>query len=352
MLPFLFLGIIRFFYDYVKANPVNASNVTSLDVYSPQQRVTYCVPWIPNCEEGLQCCFFLCTNTTSNTGNCGGCGAICVVGSPPACCDGVCTDLNSSVDNCGACDAPQCTGTQPACCSGVCKDLDNNFASCGACDITCTDQVPACCSGSCSDLATDPEHCGSCNASPCLGEQPDCLIPYTAAPAPPFLVLVSTLPVVQGSALMFPQMPIVVELAIVLAKQISQPAAPEPAPTQPPTQTTAADAAANVQAPSPPVVTGYAQILARIPPIVAAARPSRAWALDRHVAQVPVQIWRLLTTVDLVRRFLFGFAVWWNTAWLLLWAMYRPIHQFAALWILHCCAVYWLAAGLLWWDVY
>lgn len=47
---------------------------------------------------------------------------------------------------------------------------------------------------------------------------------------------------------------------------------------------------------------GSAQILARILPTVAAARPSRAWALDPHVALVPVQIWQLLTTVDLARR--------------------------------------------------
>ncbi|KAJ5704781.1 hypothetical protein N7536_000470 [Penicillium majusculum] len=86
------------------------------------------------------------------------------------------------------------------------------------------------------------------------------------------------------------------------ANQINQPAAPEPASTQPLTQTTAVHAALNAQAPSPPAVTGYARILAQIPPTVATAQPSRAWALDQHVALVPVQIWRLLTTVDLARQ--------------------------------------------------
>ncbi|KAJ5426735.1 hypothetical protein N7465_001805 [Penicillium sp. CMV-2018d] len=85
-------------------------------------------------------------------------------------------------------------------------------------------------------------------------------------------------------------------------KDYHQPAAPEPASTQPPTQIIAVYAALNAQAHSPPAVTGYAQILAQIPPTVAAAQPSRAWALDQHVALVPVQNWRLLTTVDLARQ--------------------------------------------------
>lgn len=83
---------------------------------------------------------------------------------------------------------------------------------------------------------------------------------------------------------------------------MNQPAAPEPASTQPPTQTTAVYVALNAQAPNPPAVTEYAQILAQIPHTVAAAQPFRAWAIDQHVAQVPVQIQRLLTTVDLAQQ--------------------------------------------------
>lgn len=41
-------GTLSSFYNHVKANPVNSSNVTSLDIHSPQQNATYCVPWIPN----------------------------------------------------------------------------------------------------------------------------------------------------------------------------------------------------------------------------------------------------------------------------------------------------------------
>ncbi|OQD67862.1 hypothetical protein PENPOL_c003G09898 [Penicillium polonicum] len=85
-------------------------------------------------------------------------------------------------------------------------------------------------------------------------------------------------------------------------KDYHQPVAPEPASTQQPTQTIAVYAALNAQTPSPSAGTGYAQILAQIPPTVAAAQPSHAWALHQHVAMVPVQIWQLLTTVDLARQ--------------------------------------------------
>ncbi|OQE08552.1 hypothetical protein PENVUL_c009G05906 [Penicillium vulpinum] len=48
MLAFLLLGALGSFYDQVKANPVNATNATSLDIHSPRENDTYCVPWIPN----------------------------------------------------------------------------------------------------------------------------------------------------------------------------------------------------------------------------------------------------------------------------------------------------------------
>ncbi|KAJ5373454.1 hypothetical protein N7517_005460 [Penicillium concentricum] len=110
---------------------------------------------------------------------------------------------------------------------------------------------PTCCDGVCTDLSSSVDNCGACDASP----------------------------------------------------QANQPAAPEFAPISSQTPTTAADAQSNVPAPFQPAVTGYVQILALISRTVAVAQHPRAWALDRRVALVSVQIWRpKLTTVDLARR--------------------------------------------------
>ncbi|OGE50301.1 hypothetical protein PENARI_c017G02543 [Penicillium arizonense] len=63
----LLLGTLITSHNPANANPVNATNITSIEVPNPQHSATICVPWIFQCATGLACCFFQCTNTTSNT---------------------------------------------------------------------------------------------------------------------------------------------------------------------------------------------------------------------------------------------------------------------------------------------
>lgn len=41
-------GTLLYLCQHVNTNPVNATNVTSLDLHRPDHNATYCVPWIPN----------------------------------------------------------------------------------------------------------------------------------------------------------------------------------------------------------------------------------------------------------------------------------------------------------------